>query len=145
MAGSNTSRSKSLRLSISALMVLGALMPIFADAGQARDRDPEWLAPAKHAARVNPLTTRVDAAAGGAKLFQQRCATCHGEDGNGTTKAPDLSQPSVQEQSDGALFWKISTGNTYQGMPTFSFLPELQRWQLVLHLRAIAAAHHSSD
>jgi hypothetical protein len=26
-------------------------------------------------------------------------------------------------------------GNAYAGMPTLSFLPEIQRWQLVLHLR----------
>jgi hypothetical protein len=44
----------------------------------------------------------------------------------------------VQAQTDGALFWKISGGNSHQGMPAFSFLPDPQRWQLVLHLRAIA-------
>jgi hypothetical protein len=44
-------------------------------------------------------------------------------------------QPDVQAQSDGALFWKISSGNTHSGMPAFSFLPEPQRWQLVLRLR----------
>jgi hypothetical protein len=27
-------------------------------------------------------------------------------------------------------------------MPSFSFLPELQRWQLVLQLRALAANSH---
>jgi len=35
------------------------------------------------------------------------------------------------------LFWKISTGNTRGGMPSFSFLPDTQRWQLVMHLRAL--------
>jgi ribosomal protein S6E (S10) len=45
----------------------------------------------------------------------------------------------VQQQSDGALFWKISGGNSRQGMPAFSFLPEPQRWQLVLHIRASAS------
>jgi hypothetical protein len=44
----------------------------------------------------------------------------------------------VQSQRDGALFWKISTGNTREGMPAFSFLPEPQRWQLVLHVRGLA-------
>jgi mono/diheme cytochrome c family protein len=81
---------------------------------------------------------RADARAGGDKLFRERCATCHGADGRGTADAPDLTPPVVQSQSDGALFWKISGGNAYAGMPTFSFLPELQRWQLVLHLRELA-------
>ena len=41
-------------------------------------------------------------------------------------------------RTDGTLFWKVSSGNTHGGMPSFSFLPEAQRWQLVLHLRALA-------
>jgi hypothetical protein len=46
----------------------------------------------------------------------------------------------VQEQNDGALFWKITSGNTRTGMPTFSFLSELQRWQVVTYLRSEANA-----
>ena len=107
---------------------------------QVRDRDPSWSAPSKAAAKVNPLLNRRDAAAGGGKLFQQRCATCHGEAGRGTAKAPDLSGQDVQAQSDGVLFWKISSGDTRAGMPTFSFLPELQRWQLVLRVRSQSCA-----
>jgi mono/diheme cytochrome c family protein len=102
---------------------------------QVRQRDDTWDAPPNAAAKQNPLANRPDAAAGGAKLFQDRCATCHGADARGTEDAPDLLQPDVQAQTDGALFWKISTGNSRVGMPTFSFLPEVQRWQLVLHLR----------
>ena len=93
------------------------------------------MAPPNASEKQNPLANRPDAAAGGAKLFQERCATCHGADARGTEDAPDLSQADVQAQTDGALFWKISTGNSRSGMPAFSFLPELQRWQLVLHLR----------
>jgi mono/diheme cytochrome c family protein len=105
---------------------------------QERERDPGWLAPVEAAAKPNPLANRPGAEAGGQKVFRQRCATCHGDDGRGTRKAPDLTQADVQMQTDGALFWKISGGNSHQGMPAFSFLPEPQRWQLVLHLRAIA-------
>ncbi len=84
-----------------------------------------------------PLLNRPDAAAGGAKLFQQRCATCHGDEGRGTSKAPLLRGPDIRAQTDGQLYWKISTGKTHASMPTFSFLPEVQRWQLVLHVRAM--------
>jgi hypothetical protein len=45
--------------------------------------------------------------------------------------------PVVQSQSDGALFWKITNGNPDRGMPSFSRLPELQRWQLVLYIRSL--------
>src|SRR2546423_15542238 len=99
-------------------------------------RDIEWVAPAGAAARPNPLASRIDLAAGGKKIFSQRCAECHGAEARGTDRAPDLTAGDVQEQSDGALFWKISSGNTRTGMPSFSFLPEAQRWQLVLSLRA---------
>ena len=104
-----------------------------------------WVAPAEQASKPNPLASRPHTAAGGAKVFRQRCTTCHGDDGRGTTKAPDLTGPDVQQQSDGALFWKISSGNTHAGMPAFSFLPDLQRWQLVLHVRSLGRAETRSD
>jgi mono/diheme cytochrome c family protein len=102
--------------------------------------DDQWTVPPNAARRLNPLVNRSETEAGGRKLFQQRCATCHGKDGRGSSKAPDLTRAEVQLQTDGALFWKISGGNPRLGMPTFSFLPEAQRWQLVLHLRVLAMA-----
>ena len=122
------------RVAIAALVVA----PAVALAGQIRPRDQHWTAPPDEAATPNPLAGHEQARAGGAKLFQQRCATCHGADGRGTKKAPALADPGVQAQTDGELFWKISSGNTRAGMPAFSFLPEPQRWQLVLHVRALS-------
>lgn len=95
-----------------------------------------WTAPASAASRENPLANRPEAAAGGKKLFHQRCSVCHAEDGTGTNRGPNLTTRRVLQQSDGELFWKISSGNTRTGMPGFSFLPEVQRWQVVLYLRA---------
>ena len=122
---------------IGVAIIVGASLPVVC--AQARDRDPEWLAPPQASAKVNPLLKRPEAVAGGRKLFEQRCTTCHGDEGRGTAKGPDLTQRDVQAQTDGELYWKISTGNTRAGMPAFSFLPELQRWQLVLHLRERAS------
>jgi mono/diheme cytochrome c family protein len=101
--------------------------------------DPEWRAPAGAAARLNPLASRPEAAAGGEKLFRRNCAECHGVDGTGFAKkkAADLQLQVVQEQSDGVLFWKITNGHLDHGMPAFSRLPELQRWQLVLYVRKL--------
>lgn len=123
---------------IAAGMLTATILVAAEQSPTARDRDADWVAPARADGLMNPLANRPDTEAGGRKLFHQRCATCHGEDARGTSHAPNLTAAGVQAQSDGALFWKISSGNTRTGMPTFSFLPELQRWQLVLHLRSRA-------
>lgn len=105
-------------------------------------QDSSWRAPAEAAAKPNPLAHRPEAAAGGEKLFRRNCVECHGADGSGLEKkhAADLQLPTVQAQTDGTLFWKITNGNTDRGMPPFSRLPELQRWQLVLYLRTLKPA-----
>jgi len=117
-----------LVLLLSSALPLAALRP--------RDPDAGWTAPASAAAKANPLANRLDAAEGGRKIFAERCSTCHGDDAEGTEYAPDLMGAVIRRQSDGTLYWKISSGNTRTGMPTFSYLPPLQRWQLVLFLRA---------
>jgi mono/diheme cytochrome c family protein len=101
--------------------------------------DPNWKPPAQASARPNPLAKSPELAAGGRKVFQRNCASCHGVEGEGlkAKKAADLRLPLVQQQSDGALFWKISNGNQRRGMPSFSGLPEMQRWQVVLFLRTL--------
>ena len=120
-------------------LLLGAFVLALSTAltAQVRPHDPEWAAPAKHSAKANPLDARQERVRGGAKIFLERCAQCHGEDARGTEKAPNLADPEVQAQSDGAFFWKVTTGNSRSGMPTFSFLPVTQRWQLVLFLRTL--------
>lgn len=101
-------------------------------------QDPTWRAPDDAQRKVNPLASRPGAAPGGKKLFLRNCAECHG-DGSGIEKkhSADFQLPVVQEQSDGTIFWKITNGNTDRGMPSFSKLPELERWQLVLYLRTL--------
>ena len=99
--------------------------------------DPNWRVPAGAAEKKNPLAEQPELAEGGKKLFKRNCVECHGKSGEGLKKAADLKLPTVQEQSDGALFWKITNGNPDRGMPSFSRLPELQRWQIVLHLRTL--------
>jgi mono/diheme cytochrome c family protein len=117
-------------------LLCSVIVTTAAQTQDSRRRRDEWVASAGQSARVNPLAGRLDAEPGGKKVFHQRCTACHGEDATGTNRGPDLTVPRVQRQSDGALFWKITSGNTRTGMPTFSFLPEPQRWQLIMHLRS---------
>ena len=104
--------------------------------------DPNWKVPPDAAAKPNPLASRPSAARGGHKLFLRDCAECHGDDGSGMVKkhSANFHLPIVQEQSDGALFWRITNGDPDRGMPSFSRLPEMQRWQLVLYIRTLKPA-----
>ena len=99
--------------------------------------DAMWRAPEEAAARKNPLADKLELAAGGRKLFKRNCVECHGDSGQGLKKAADLQLPVVQDQGDGTLYWKITNGNPDHGMPSFSGIPELQRWQIVLHVRTL--------
>lgn len=123
---------------------LGVALMLFltrAGSGQnaAYQPDPNWRVPQQSVGKTNPLARNPQAVSGGKKLFLRNCAECHNEDGSGVIKkhAADLQLPIVQGQSDGSLFWKITNGNPDRGMPPFSKLPELQRWQLILFLRTL--------
>jgi mono/diheme cytochrome c family protein len=124
------------------LVGIGAFASMLAaQQNPAYEPDPTWRVPPEASAKVNPLAGKPDAVAGGHKLFARECVSCHGANGRGEdTGAADLQLPIVQKQRDGALFWKISSGNTHRGMPAFSRLPELQRWQLVMYLRTLKSS-----
>jgi mono/diheme cytochrome c family protein len=77
--------------------------------------------------------------------FADHCATCHANDGSGTTmigqglypKPPDLRLPETQKLSDGELFWIIENGVRFTGMPAFGGHHGMQddSWKLVLFIR----------
>lgn len=127
------------QLRISFWLVL-LILPVALAQNLSYQQDPTWRVPAEAVEKMNPLAERPELAAGGKKLFARNCVECHGKSGEGLKKAADLQLPAVQGQSDGALFWKITNGNPDRGMPSFSRLPELQRWQIVLHLRTLKPA-----
>jgi putative heme-binding domain-containing protein len=85
---------------------------------------------------VNPYTGSEHAAAG-AQLFRAQCAACHGAEGTGSGKGPDLTSGTFRHGgSDEALFQTITTGVPGTSMPGFR-LTGLQTWQLVTHLRSL--------
>jgi mono/diheme cytochrome c family protein len=122
-----------MRNAVLLLMLGWALTPSAQTGAQ-----PTWQAPAEAASRPNPIATKPELSAGGKKIFTRSCTQCHGT-GTGETRnnAPVLSSDRVQQDTDGTLFWKISNGNSRTGMPSFSSLPETQRWQLVLYIRSL--------
>jgi mono/diheme cytochrome c family protein len=94
-------------------------------------------APEKARAKHNPLASDPDAIAAGANLFDQHCAECHGDAGEGTRKGPSLLKEPVQNATPGALFWLLTNGVVRRGMPVWSKLPEPQRWQLIAYIKSL--------
>lgn len=100
--------------------------------------DPSWTAPEKDSARTNAFASTPQLIARGQKIFSRSYAACHEDEAHrAATKAPDLGAGNVQAQSDGALFWKITNGNTRKAMPSWGSVPEPQHWQLVLYTRKL--------
>lgn len=94
-------------------------------------------APEKARAKHNPMASDPEAIAAGANLFDQHCAECHGELGEGSRKGPSLLKEPVQNSTPGALFWLLTNGVVRRGMPVWSKLPEPQRWQLVTYIKSL--------
>ena len=102
----------------------------FAFTQEVKTVDPDWKVPEKAAQQPNPLRDKPQLAAGGGKIFDRSCVQCHGDEKHERkNNAPDLASTVVQQETDGALFWRISSGNARKGMPFFSSLPEAQRWE----------------
>lgn len=120
---------------LSLLMLIAVAVPLAVIA----ESRGQWLerVPAQDRARINPLATDPSAVAAGEILFQQHCASCHGEDALGTGRRPSLRTPRVHQATDGELQWLLRNGSLVHGMPSWSSLPEIQRWQLVRFLHSL--------
>jgi mono/diheme cytochrome c family protein len=97
-------------------------------------------APKKARAKRNPLERDPDAVAAGRNLFQQHCTECHGDLGEGGRKGPSLLVEQVQNSEPGTIFWILTNGVVWRGMPVWSKLPEPQRWQLVSYIKSLGVA-----
>jgi mono/diheme cytochrome c family protein len=100
----------------------------------------EWLkvVPAREHARTNPLRGQPDAVAAGGRLYAEHCAKCHGKNAQGLGKAPSLRSLRVQQQAtEGDLHWLLVNGNLRRGMPSWSKLPDPERWQIISYLKSL--------
>jgi len=100
-------------------------------------------APAKARARRNPLQTDPEAVAAGRNLFEQHCTECHGDSAEGGRKGPSLLVPQIHDAEPGTLFWLLTNGVVWRGMPVWSKLPEPQRWQLVTYLKSLGVTEQA--
>ena len=122
-----------------AAVAIGLLGPLTAGAQSA------WEAPAAEKAVKNAVPAGADVVARGRQVALLNCVACHGTGGKGdgvtaaalTPKPADGTSPAVQSESDGEIFWKISTGRG--AMPPWKHLPEAERWAIVHYIRSLQA------
>ena len=104
----------------------------------------KWLSPAPSAAKKNPIAPTQNSVAAGQKIYSKTCTMCHGKGGDADGPAvielnihpARLSNPQLVTESDGALFWKITTGK--KPMPAYGKrLSETDRWNLVNYVRTL--------
>jgi len=74
----------------------------------------------------------------GQQIFATRCAACHGLDGQGAERGPNLaSRRQVQQLSDEALQQILREGIASAGMPSFRSLGDAKILAVVRHLRRL--------
>ncbi len=93
--------------------------------------------PAKAHLRTNPMRANVQNLESGRELYRDHCAQCHRFDAQGDLHRPSLRTESIRKATDGDLEWFLREGNLRKGMPSWSSLPESQRWLIVDYLRSL--------
>jgi cytochrome c oxidase cbb3-type subunit III len=87
---------------------------------------------------VNEPQAESRSSAEGRRSFEARCAPCHGLDGRGGERAPNIAtRPSVQRQPDARIFRIIQDGVPETGMPSFATLDAARINALVKYLRLL--------
>ena len=102
-----------------------------------------WVAPESEKSKKSPLANDKKSHEQGEKLVKVNCVSCHGPKGKGdgpaavalNPKPADWTSTRVQEESDGELFWKISTGRG--PMPPWKHLLENDRWAIISYIRTL--------
>lgn len=107
-------------------------------------QDSKWEAPQYSNTLLNPFKGKEAATLEGKKIFSQMCVLCHGIQGKGNGEAgltlehkpANFLSLNVMNETDGEIFWKITTGKqpmaSYEGL-----LTEEQRWKLVNYIRIL--------
>ena len=94
----------------------------------------------------NPATLTPETMQAVYEHWNDHCSICHGLNGDGESdigknlypKTPDMKSSEVQELSDGELFYIITNGVRFTGMPAWGdeHSPE-ETWQLVSFIRKL--------
>ena len=126
----NVSRLLAILLMLNAICLMGMAQ-----------KPAKWVAPDKYKTMKNPSTD----VATGKDLFAKHCKSCHGKDGLGDgpkaatlgVSCGDFTSKDFQSQTDGEIFYKLTTGR--DKMPAFgkTISEDSERWAIVSYLRKL--------
>jgi mono/diheme cytochrome c family protein len=126
---------KLYKLVLAGLFVTGA--------GFSIAQQDSWPVPEKYIKMANPVKADATSLNTGKELWTKHCQSCHGKSGKGDgpkaaqleTQPHDLKKSEIQEQTDGAFFYKTSQGR--KDMPSFKkkITDENDIWSIVNYLR----------
>jgi len=110
----------------------------------AQTKGTKW-EPPKEADNVkNPLAGNTEVLKYAEVIYTTYCTPCHGFKGKGdgpaaaglTVRPANHTSAAVQNQTDGALYWELTTG--HNPMPSYkTALTDNQRWELVNYIRTL--------
>jgi glucose/arabinose dehydrogenase/mono/diheme cytochrome c family protein len=93
-------------------------------------------APDSAKALKDPMEGQPQAMEAGRRLYARNCLSCHGKNGQGSGNVPSLADAKLDSVPAGEVFWFVTKGSKQNGMPSWAFLPERQRWQIVTFVRS---------
>jgi cytochrome c553 len=140
------------------IVAVGSLGIWFRNHGFSAREEPAWYEKtlARHARRIvtpagakelkNPYPLTAESLNEAQEHWVAHCSSCHATDGSGKTmigsnlypKVPDMREAETQTLSDGELFYIISNGVRFTGMPAWGGEDSPQSiWELVAFLRRL--------
>ena len=87
----------------------------------------------------NPFEGQQAAVDAGKTVYARNCLACHGKAGKGTGNVPSLVDGKLKGVTAGEVFWFVTKGDKDNGMPSWAFLADEKRWQVVSYVEALAA------
>ncbi|MEI8279789.1 MAG: cytochrome c [Bacteroidota bacterium] len=127
---------KSTKFQLMTVLMLCASLTAFSQS--------KWVAPANAVGVKNPVESNATTLAEAKTIYKTTCAPCHGDKGRGdgaaavalNPKPADHSSKEIQAETDGSLFWKMTTGKGAMQSYKAQFTDK-QRWELVNYIRTL--------